>query len=138
MSFSFGVGSEKHLATCDERMIQVARLVMSWQIYDFSIVWGFRGEDDQNQAFHDGNSGKEWPDSLHNREPSPALDFAPYINGIGIPWKDTHAFAVIGGLFIAAGVILGYDIVYGGDWDMDGQTTDQRLQDWGHVQLRHP
>jgi peptidoglycan L-alanyl-D-glutamate endopeptidase CwlK len=138
MSFSFGANSEKHLATCDERMIQIARLVMSWQIYDFSVVWGFRGADDQNEAFEAGNSGKEWPDSLHNRMPSPALDFAPYINGIGIPWKDTHAFAVIGGLFLAAGAELGYELDYGGDWDMDGQTTDQILQDWGHVQLRHP
>ncbi len=137
MSFSFGKGSEGHLATCDERLIQVSRLVMSWQIFDFSIVWGFRGADDQNEAFEKGNSGKEWPDSLHNRMPSPALDFAPYINGIGIPWKDTHAFAVIGGMYIAAGASLGYELRWGADWDNDGQTLDQRLKDYGHIELRN-
>lgn len=113
-------------------------MVMAWQIYDFSIIWGFRGEEAQNQAFLEGNSTKQWPDSFHNQTPSPALDFAPYIKGIGVPWKDTHAFAVIGGLFIAAGAILKTPVVYGGDWDMDGETTDQRLKDWGHVELKEP
>ena len=112
-------------------------LALSWGIYDFSIVWGFRNEDAQTQAFRSGNSSKRWPDSLHNRSPSPAFDFAPFIKGVGIPWKDTHAFAVIGGLLLAAGAGLGVQLIYGGDWDMDGQTTDQRLMDWGHIQLRH-
>lgn len=133
--YKFGNNSRKHLDSCDPRLIEVAELVMSWQIYDFSIVWGHRGEGPQNQAYAEGNSNVEWPDSKHNQTPSPALDFAPYIHGIGVPWKDTHAFAVIGGLFIAAGATLGIPIVYGGDWDMDGETTDQRLKDWGHVEL---
>ena len=57
---------------------------------------------------------------------------------MGIPWNDTHAFAVLGGMMIAAGESLDVPIVYGGDWDMDGTTTDQRLMDWGHIQKRHP
>lgn len=134
MAFVFGPQSRKHLDTCEEGLIEVAELVLSWNVYDFSIVWGFRGQESQNQAYRSGNSSKEWPDSMHNRRPSPALDFAPYIPGVGIPWKDTHAFAVLGGMFIAAGQVVGYPIRYGGDWDMDGETTDQRLMDWGHVE----
>ena len=107
---------------------------MEWQVYDFTIVWGHRNKAAQEQAFLSGNSGKRWPDSRHNSTPSTALDFAPWVDG-GIPWNDTHAFAVIGGMFIAAGADLGTPIIYGGDWDMDGLTTDQRLMDWGHVQL---
>lgn len=133
--FKFGGNSRKHLSTLDPRLRTVAEQVMEWQIYDFAIVWGHRGEEAQNQAYLEGNSSKQWPDSKHNQYPSVALDFAPYIAGIGIPWKDTHAFAVIGGLFIAAGATLDIPIVYGGDWDMDGETTDQRLKDWGHVEL---
>lgn len=133
--FKFGNNSRKHLDTLEPRLRKVAVQVMEWQIYDFSIVWGHRGEEAQNQAYLEGNSSKQWPDSKHNQYPSTALDFAPYIAGIGIPWKDTHAFAVIGGLFIAAGAMHNIPIVYGGDWDMDGETTDQRLKDWGHVEL---
>lgn len=137
MTFAFGPRSLAHLDTVDRDLRDVAERVMSYQIFDFAIICGHRGEEAQNQAFMSGNSGKRWPDSLHNRTPSPALDFAPWIDD-GIPWKDTHAFAVIGGMFIAAGAELGKPIVWGGDWDMDGATTDQRLQDWGHVQLRRP
>lgn len=132
--FAFGKTSRAHLDTVHPDLRAVAEKVMSYQVFDFAIVWGHRGQEAQDQAFLAGNSTKRWPDSLHNRTPSPALDFAPWVNG-GIPWKDTHAFAVIGGMFIAAGRELGIDITYGGDWDMDGETTDQRLQDWGHVQL---
>lgn len=32
---------------------------------------------------------------------SEAIDFGPWING-GVPWNDTHIFAVIAGCFFAA------------------------------------
>lgn len=132
--FAFGSSSRAKLATCHPELAAVAERVMSYQVFDFAIVWGHRGEEAQNQAFLDGASTKKWPDSLHNRTPSPALDFAPWIDG-RIPWDDSHAFAVIGGMFIAAGAELGTGIVYGGDWDMDGSTLDTKLKDWGHIQL---
>lgn len=136
--YEFGTGSREKLETCDDRLQRVADLVMSWQIYDFTIIWGHRDEGEQTEAYNSGNSNAEWPMSYHNRMPSTALDFGPWIPGIGIPWDDTHAFAVIGGLFLAAGAELGIELEYGGDWDMDGQTTDQTLMDWGHVQLKNP
>jgi len=132
--FFLGTGSREKLGTCHPDLANIAIHVMEWQVYDFTIVWGHRNKAAQEQAFLSGNSGKRWPDSRHNSTPSTALDFAPWVDG-GIPWNDTHAFAVIGGMFIAAGADLGTPIIYGGDWDMDGLTTDQRLMDWGHVQL---
>ena len=111
---------------------------MSWQIYDFSIVWGHRGKAEQNKAFEKGRSGKRWPDSLHNKNPSLALDFAPYIKGVGIPWDDKIAFALVAGLYMAAASELRIPIIYGGDWDGDGQTIDSRLLDLGHIQLEKP
>lgn len=134
MAFQYGAKSQAKLDTLDDDLRAVAELVMSWQIYDLTIVWGHRGEEAQEDAFRSGNSSKRWPESKHNELPSRALDFAPWVDG-SIPWKDTHAFAVLGGLFIAAGAVLGIPIRYGGDWDMDGETTDQRLMDWGHVEL---
>ena len=132
--FAFGAASRGKLNSVHQDLYEIAQLVMSWQVYDFTIVWGHRGRAEQEQAFLAGNSKKRFPDSKHNKDPSTALDFAPWVNG-GIPWNDTHAFAVIGGMFIAAGAELGTPIIYGGDWDMDGLTTDQTLMDWGHVEL---
>jgi len=63
-----------------------------------------------------------------------AFDFAPWIDG-AIPWGDTHIFAVIAGAFFAATLDLGYTVRWGGDWDSDGSTKDQRLMDWGHIEV---
>ena len=137
----FGTSSERKLATVDPELVEVPRLVMSWQVYDFAIVWGWRSDQQQLDAFLSGNSKKK-DGSLHQvtKDGKPfaqAIDFAPWVDG-GIPWKDTHAFAVLGGMMIAAGEQLEIPIVYGGDWDMDGTTTDQKLMDWGHFQKANP
>lgn len=147
--YVFGKSSEGKLLTVREDLRSVPYRVLGYQIFDFTIVWGWRGEEVQNQAFLSGASDKEWPNSMHNHmvkneaglmvPESLAFDFAPWCmlpsGKMGIPWKDEHAFAVLGGMFIAAGAELGVLVVYGGDWDMDGTTTDQNLMDWGHAQV---
>ena len=142
--FTYGAASTRKLVTAHPELREILLLALRWQIYDMTIVWGWRGEEVQTQAFLTGASTKEWPDSKHNllgpdgKPLSDAIDFAPWCllpsGKMGIPWKDTHAFAVIGGLLLAASKQLGYNIRYGGDWDMDGLTTDQLLMDWGHIE----
>jgi hypothetical protein len=142
--FIFGTASLAKLTTVHPELKQVFELALSWQIYDMTIIYGWRGQADQEHAFLTNQSTKHWPDSNHNvvgpdgTPLSDAVDFAPWCrlpNGsMGIPWKDTHAFAVIGGILLAASHQLGYKTRYGGDWDMDGLTTDQKLMDWGHIE----
>lgn len=144
--YIYGKSSTAKLLTAHYELRETFELALSWQIYDIAIVWGWRGEEIQTQAFLSGASTKEWPNSKHNivdaeGEPlAEAVDYGPWCklpNGkMGIPWKDTHAFAVIGGLLLAASQQLGYNMRYGGDWDMDGLTTDQNLMDWGHIERR--
>ena len=86
-----------------------------------------------------GASHKQFPDSEHNfmRDDKPcskAFDFGPWING-AIPWDDTHLFALVAGCYFAAATELGVRLRWGGDWDMDGLTTDQTFMDWGHLEL---
>ena len=140
MIYTFGQKSLDKLSTCDTRLIAAAKQAIEVTPIDFTIVWGFRGEEQQNSLFESGASKKPWPESEHNvmygSEPfSMALDFAPWIDG-AIPWKDTHAFAVVAGVFLAAANLSGSILRWGGDWDMDGSTTDQTFMDWGHLELR--
>lgn len=143
--FTFGSGSESKLAGVDQELVEVPRLVLAWGIFDFTIVWGYRSDQQQLDAFLSGNSklktGSYHQDTKDGQPNAQAFDFAPWCRlpdgSMGIPWNDTHAFAVLGGLMIAAGAVLAVPIVYGGDWDMDGTTTDQRLMDWGHAQKKN-
>jgi len=147
MSWDYGSRSIAKLDTAHHELVETFHLYRQRQFYDITIIHGWRGEAIQHQAFIEGNSTKDWPDSKHNilgpdGEPlSNAIDYGPWcyvpeLGKMGVPWKDTHAFAIIGGLLLACARELGYNLRYGGDWDMDGQTTDQNLMDWGHIE-RH-
>lgn len=133
--FKYGKRSLKYLSTVRKDLQDVAHYVIGFQVYDLAIICGHRTEGAQLEAFMQGNSSVLWPKSMHNSRPSKALDFAPWIDG-SIPWNDEAAFILIGGLFLAAGAELGTPVVYGGDWDEDGSTTDQSLMDWGHIQVK--
>ena len=107
---------------------------------DFTIVHGWRGEEEQNELVRIGVSKTPWPTSKHNhmQDTAPcslAIDFAPWVNGT-IPWEDTHMFAVIAGVWFAAAEQHSAVLRWGGDWDMDGMTTDQTFMDWGHMELK--
>ena len=137
--YAFGSRSRSRLDTVDDRLRETAAVVMNYQVVDFTIVWGWRDEEIQNALFASHASTKQWPDSTHNHmvhglPASLGLDFAPWVNG-RIPWKDTHAFARIAGMFDVAAASLGYEIRWGGDWNRDGLTIDQGFMDYGHIEL---
>ena len=140
MSYAYGRRSLNKLETCHEGLITIAPIVLSRSPYDITIVHGWRGEDIQNALQESGASTKRYPHSKHNftdHDGAPmslALDFAPWVGGT-IPWGETHIFACIAGMFICVGREFGYTVRWGGDWDSDGLTTDQKLMDWGHIEL---
>ena len=141
--FQFGSGSQSKLATVHPDLKAVFDLAITRTTYDFTIVHGWRGEEVQNALEASGASTKRYPDSRHNKTDDPtienpgfvsdAVDFAPYIDG-KIPWGETHIFAHVAGVIMAAAVELGVGIRWGGDWDGDGNTKEHKLQDWGHVE----
>jgi peptidoglycan L-alanyl-D-glutamate endopeptidase CwlK len=140
MKYRFGQASSKKLATCCPEMIAVAARALELSPYDFTIIFGFRDEAEQNAIFERGASKKKWPESKHNvmngdQPASEAIDFAPWVNG-GIKWDDTHIFAVVAGCLLAAAKELGVTLRWGGDWDGDGLSKgDQTFFDYGHVEV---
>lgn len=138
--FTYGSKSLEKLHTCHPDMLDIAELALSRSPYDVTIVHGWRGKDIQDALFESGASHKKYPHSKHNHTDSDglplslALDFAPWVDG-AIPWKDSHAFCIIAGVFISAAAELEIPVRYGGDWDSDGSTMDQTLMDWGHLEL---
>lgn len=146
MSWGYGTGSRAKLDTCHQELQDIFELYRVKQFFEITIIHGWRGEEIQHQVFIEGNSTKDWPDSKHNhidkvthKAESYAVDYGPWcyvpkLGRKGVPWADTHAFAIIGGLLLACAKELNYNIIYGGDWDMDGLTTDQNLMDWGHLE----
>lgn len=103
------------------------------EVADISLLCGFRDKLEQDAAFEAGTSQKKWPDGNHNKLPSKAVDFRPY------PWPENElkvwaALGYIAGRAIAIAKEIGFTLRWGGDWDMDGDLTDQKFDDLFHLE----
>lgn len=125
----FSQTSLDRLKTCDPRL-QVL-LLEAINHVDFSVLCGRRNEVEQNEAFKAGKSTKQWPNSKHNKLPSLAVDIAPY----PIDWSDKAAFAYLQGYIRRIADELQIPIRWGGDWNRNWRTEDERLIDMPHIEL---
>lgn len=137
--FLLGTQSLARLSTCHNDLVRVAQSGIVISPFDWTVVCGARGREDQDRWFDAGYSKVRWPDSRHNvgegapRELSDAFDLAPWIDG-DIPWDDEGAFYALAGHILTAAEFEGVRLIYGGDWDHDGLTEDQTFMDLGHFQ----
>jgi peptidoglycan L-alanyl-D-glutamate endopeptidase CwlK len=102
---------------------------------DLTIICGHRGEVAQNKAFDSGVSSVTYPNSKHNSMPSEAFDFVPAPLGGPKGWSDLYRFSRIAGGLEMVATQLGFKIRWGGDWDRDGATIDQKFKDLGHIEF---
>ena len=103
--------------------------------FDFSIVEGFRNKQDQNKAYTKGLSKVQWPNGKHNKNPSLAVDIAPY----PIDWSDerkaTERFVLLAGFVLCLASQLGLNVRWGGDWNQDKDTRNEKFRDYPHFEL---
>lgn len=59
------LGCENKLKDCDPRLAEWFHSVVK-DFSDAHICWGYRGKEDQDQAFNAGKSKDAFPDSPHN------------------------------------------------------------------------
>lgn len=137
---SYSATSSLRLAECHRDLRMVFGKVIKYM--DCSILCGHRKEPEQNQAFAAGLSQLQWPDSKHNQLPSMAVDAGPYFIELGnTDWNDEKAFSAFAGrvLQIADEMLekgeITHKLRWGGDWDGDGRTKDERFKDLPHFEL---
>ena len=126
----FGKRSTKNLSTCHPSLQLIFNEVIKY--FDCSIIWGYRGEGDQNKAYHDGRSMKKYPNSMHNKVPSLALDCVPYP---GLYRSTKEDFYFMAGIIKTIAWTYNVRIRWGGDWDCDLDFHDQSFFDLAHFEL---
>ena len=126
----FSTRSKSRLHTCDGRLIELFNKVV--KEFDCTVIEGHRGKDAQNEAYNKGNSKLKFPNGKHNKSPSVAVDVAPY----PIDWKDRDRFHYFGGYVLGIAKSLGLNIRWGGDWDQDTQTKDNKFDDLVHFEIK--
>ena len=153
----------KFSATSQERLQQLdpklqAILVEALPYNDFTVAVGFRDKAAQDAAFAGGFSKLKWPASKHNKQPSLAVDIFPYwkefgailgtevqltkiMQVFGCSKAQANQFVynelyALGKVIKGVAIKQGTQIIWGGDWDNDGNTFDQRFNDLGHFELK--
>lgn len=137
--YSFGARSIQRLETCHPAIRAVMSRAIELTPFDFTIVAGWRGETEQNEAYENGRSKLRWPQSKHNvtvdgQPMSRAVDIAPWIDG-RINWSDRALFAVLAGVVFAAAAERNVAIRWGGNWSPKWAPAENRFPDLPHFEL---
>ena len=119
--------------TLDIRLQRVCNRVLN-EVCDITLIEGHRGETAQNNYFDIGTSHLRWPDGNHNSLPSLAVDLQPYPRP-NDKVKLACALGFIAGHAQRIGKEEGVTIRWGGDWDQDGDLTDQTFDDLFHIEI---
>jgi peptidoglycan L-alanyl-D-glutamate endopeptidase CwlK len=105
------------------------------QILDFKVIDGVRTAEEQAINIARGVSWTK--NSKHLLQPdghSHAVDLAPWTIS-GVHWQDVEMFCVLAGVMRAVAFRLGVHLRWGGDFNMNDQTTDEKKRDYGHFEL---
>lgn len=119
--------------TLDPRLQRIVDYIL-FNVADISLLHGHRDEATQNNLHALGRSKLRYPASKHNRSPSLAVDLQPY----PVPEKTEKLWAALGYI---AGRALEYakrhdiPLRWGGDWNMNGDLTDQTFDDLFHFEI---
>jgi len=150
----YGNISTERLATCNEKLQKVFNRVILY--HDCSILCGFRGEEEQNEAYNNKMSKVQFPNSKHNSSPSKAVDAVPYpiiwpetlkmlnrfkegrgtIAQVMMAIKDLNRFYCFAGYVLGMAQEMGIPLRWGGDWDGDMDFKDQTFDDLPHFEIR--
>jgi hypothetical protein len=126
----FGTKSKMQLHTCDDRLKELFKKVV--KDFDCTVIEGYRGKTKQNSAYDRGNSKLRFPRGRHNRMPSVAVDVIPY----PIDWKDRDRMHYFAGYVLGIAKTMGLNIRWGGDWDQDTKTKDNKFDDLVHFEIK--
>jgi peptidoglycan LD-endopeptidase CwlK len=125
----FGTRSKANLSTCHVELQRLFHEVIKHA--DCTVIQGHRTQAEQDECFQKGTTQVIWPNSKHNSVPSLAADVCPY----PIDWTDRERFAHFAGIVLGVASQLGIAVRWGGDWNRDGVTRNERFFDGPHFEL---
>ncbi len=103
---------------------------------DVSLIYGYRDRLTQTELYEANPPVTQlpWPKSKHNKYPSLAVDMQPY----PYPKNENDLRAALGymaGLCWMIAEEYGFEIRWGGDWNRNGDVTDNGFDDLFHLEI---
>jgi len=132
----FSTNSKRELATCHPILQDIFNEIILH--YDCTIIQGHRTGELHKQYLKEGKTRVAYDKSKHRHTPSQAVDVSPYPipDRWGVANKKEYArFHLFAGKVLGIAEAYGYKIRWGGDWDGDGETSDQTFDDLVHYEI---
>ncbi len=139
---NFGDRSTSRLETCHDNLQLLCQEVVKH--FDCSVIYGWRSRDEQARLYA---QGRDMPgrivthkdgvvklskhQGVDGEQPSLAVDLVPY----PIDWEDEERMVYFAGFVKGVAVRMGIKVRWGGDWDSDTETGDERFRDLPHFEL---
>jgi len=133
--FVLGKSSLKRLEGVHPSLVRVVKRAIEITPIDFTVIEGLRTPARQRELYAAGKS--KTLNSRHLRQPDGfghAVDLGPWVRG-AIPWNDWNAFDQVARAMLRAAEELGVAIRWGGDWNQNGRSDDERFLDGPHFEL---
>lgn len=126
--FKLSAASEEKLVGVHADLVNVVRCAIELSSVDFKVIEGIRTQARQRELF--AQKATKTMNSRHLT--GHAVDLLP----LPVDWKNKEPFAVVAGAMFQAAKQLGVKIRWGGDWNENGRSDDERFYDGPHFELR--
>ena len=132
--YKLSKASNDRLSTCDPRIQEIVKQSIKTSPLDFGIprFGGMRTAEEQKKLFIQGLSQLDGTVRKSYHQTGLAFDIYAYVGKAS--WNAKH-LTLIAGHIIGTANRLGYKLTWGGDWDSDGDYSDQKFNDLVHFQL---
>lgn len=119
--------SEKLLVGVHPDLVKVVRLAIQLTAADFKVIEGVRTQARQKELF-----AKKATKTMNSRHlTGHAVDLVP----LPVNWNNKQAFETVSKAMFQAANKLGIKIRWGGDWNQNGRSDDERFYDGPHFEL---
>lgn len=134
--FSLSNRSKKKLMDVHPNLVKIVELAIEkYAKNDFTVVEGQRNLEKQKENYVKGVSKTLKSKHLQQSDGySHAVDLAPLING-QIPWNNKAKFKELANAMFEASKELNIKIRWGGDWNQNGDSNDEKFYDGPHFEL---
>ncbi len=129
-NFKLSTRSEMRMVGVHDDLKKVVRRAIQLTPVDFTVIEGKRTKQRQAELFKQGATK-----TMNSRHlTGHAVDLAPLIDG-KIPWDNKMPFNDVAKAMFRAAKELNVTIRWGGDWNENGRSDDERFYDGPHFEL---
>jgi peptidoglycan L-alanyl-D-glutamate endopeptidase CwlK len=135
MNFKLSDRSLERAKDVNPKLINLILLAIRRTPIDFGVAWmgGKRTAEEQNQLFKEGYSQCDGYEKLSKHQSGDAIDLNIFVGSKLVENKEM--LCVVAGVMFSCANELGIKIIWGRDWNNNGDIRDNKFNDQYHFEI---